>query len=264
VRVEGEQAAVPRAVADIAAGRRMRLVWTNDSGGLTFEIGDDPGRSFIKWVPAGARVSLTAEHARLNWASAYFPVPKVLGHGADEAGSWLVTGSLPGRSAIEAKWVAEPAIAVTAIGQGLRALHDTLPVQRCPFWWRAEDRVARASDALARGQLSPDGLHTEHRGLTVNAALDIVADVPATDRLVVCHGDACAPNTLIADDGRWCGHVDLGDLGVADRWADIAVATWSAEWNYGPGWEPLLLDAYGVQADPERTAYYRLLYDLTP
>jgi kanamycin kinase len=49
----------------------------------------------------------------------------------------------------------------------------------------------------------------------------------------------------------------------AARWADIAVATWSAEWNYGPGWEPLLLDAYGVQPDPERTRYYRLLWDLS-
>ena len=47
---------------------------------------------------------------------------------------------------------------------------------------------------------------------------------PRIDRLVVCHGDACAPNTLLHDDGRFAAHVDLGSLGVADRWADIAVA----------------------------------------
>ena len=80
--------------------------------------------------------------------------------------------------------------------------------------------------------------------------------------MVVCHGDACAPNTLIGAGGRWSGHVDLGSLGIADRWADLAIATWSAGWNYGPGWEGLLLDAYGVQPDPERTRYYRLLWDL--
>jgi kanamycin kinase len=87
--------------------------------------------------------------------------------------------------------------------------------------------------------------------------------IPATDKLVVCHGDACAPNTLLAADGRWSGHVDLGMLGVADRWADLAVATWSAEWNYGPGWDGLLLDSYGIEHDPERTRYYRLLWDLS-
>jgi hypothetical protein len=53
---------------------------------------------------------------------------------------------------------------------------------------------------------------------------------------VVCHGDACVPNTLLDRTGRWIGHVDLGTLGVGDRWADLAIATLSTEWNYGPGW----------------------------
>ena len=49
------------------------------------------------------------------------------------------------------------------------------------------------------------------------------------------------------------------DLGVADRWADLAIATWNVTVNYGPGWEGLLLDAYGVPLDAARTRYYRLL-----
>jgi hypothetical protein len=47
-------------------------------------------------------------------------------------------------------------------------------------------------------------------------------------------------------------------MGVADRWADLAVATWSTTWNYGHGWESTLLDAYGIDPDPSRSAYYRL------
>jgi kanamycin kinase len=49
---------------------------------------------------------------------------------------------------------------------------------------------------------------------------------------------------------------------VADRWADLAVVTWSLGWDYGPGFDTILLDAYGITPDSERTAYYRLLYDL--
>ncbi|MCP5026589.1 MAG: aminoglycoside 3'-phosphotransferase, partial [Actinomycetia bacterium] len=60
------------------------------------------------------------------------------------------------------------------------------------------------------------------------------------------------------------GHVDLGSLGVADRWADLAIATWSTVWNYGPGWEDVLLEAYGIDSDPRRTEYYRLLWGLGP
>jgi kanamycin kinase len=89
-----------------------------------------------------------------------------------------------------------------------------------------------------------------------------LADPPPIDLLVVCHGDACAPNTLIDDEGNCSGHVDLGALGVADRWADLAIATWSVNWNYGPGWEGALLNAYGVAPDPERSRYYRLLWDI--
>ncbi len=37
----------------------------------------------------------------------------------------------------------------------------------------------------------------------------------ASDRLVVCHGDAWL-HTILDDTGR-CGHVDFGNLGVAVR-----------------------------------------------
>ncbi len=99
---------------------------------------------------------------------------------------------------------------------------------------------------------------------TTIEVMEILADAPSVDQLVVCHGYACAPNTVLFEDGLLSGHVDLGALGVADRWADLAVATWSTEWNYGPGWDGPLLAAYGVDPDPERVAYYRLLWDLGP
>ena len=52
-------------------------------------------------------------------------------------------------------------------------------------------------------------------------------------------------------------------LGVADRWADIAVAAMSTEWDYGPGWERPLVEAYGVDFDEERMSFYQRLWDST-
>jgi kanamycin kinase len=67
-----------------------------------------------------------------------------------------------------------------------------------------------------------------------------------------------------ADDaGSWIVTSAL-PLGEADRWADLAVATWSVGWSYGTRWEQRLLDACGVEAEQHRTRYYRLLYDLCP
>ncbi|HEX9336379.1 MAG TPA: aminoglycoside 3'-phosphotransferase [Pseudonocardiaceae bacterium] len=253
----------PPAVVEVAAGRPVRPVWVNEVGGLTFQVGDGTARQFVKWTPPDSGIDHSAEAARLAWAGAFTPVPQVLGQGADDTGSWLITAGLPGHSAVFDPWKGDPATAVRAIGEGLRALHDTLPVGECPFSWSARQRLTSAHARAAAGRIDPRNWHPDHRELTtVELALDELADLPPTDELVVCHGDACAPNTLIGDDGRWCGHVDLGALGTADRWADLAIATWSTEWNYGPGWQAPLLDAYGIEADPRRIRYYRLLWDL--
>jgi kanamycin kinase len=252
---------LPAAVRELAVVRQVCLAWENE-GALTFEVGEGPERCFVKWAPAGSPLDLAAELARMTWAFAYTPVPRVLGLGADGEGSWLVTAALAGRNAVSRRWLADPRTAVTAIGEGLRAMHDSLPVTDCPYSWMAKDRIAAAQRAAAAGRIDTSDWAPEHLELGVEGAIAQVQNIPPADKLVVCHGDACAPNTLIADNGRWSGHVDLGDLGVADRWADLTIATWSAGWNYGPGWEHVLLDAYGIKPDAERTRYYRLLWEL--
>lgn len=242
-------------------------MWQNEVGGLTFSVPD--AHVFIKWSPVGG-IELAVEADRLRWAFVALPVaaevglavPRLLSHGADEHGSWLVTAAIPGRSAVDDHWRARPAVASAAIGSALRRWHDALPVKECPYRWSLTDRVADVR--RRRDQLDPGRWHPEHRQLTVDEAIRRLSDPPPVDRLVVCHGDACSPNTLIDDSGRACALVDLGSLGVADRWADLATATWSLDWNYGPGWAGALLDAYGIDPDPERTAYYRLLWDLGP
>lgn len=257
-----EPVPVPAGVAAAAGGEWLTPVWRNQLGGVTWQLGNGARRRFVKWAPAGSGLVLAPEVERLRWAVRFTSVPVVLDHGADDEGEWLLTEGLPGRSAVDPRWQAEPLSAVRAIGAGLRALHDALPVPDCPFDWSAASRVADAHRHAA--DLRPAQWFPEHAGLSVAEALARLADVPDVDQPVVCHGDACAPNTLLTDDGAWSGHVDLGQLGVADRWADLAVATWSTTWNYGEGWERPLLDAYGIDPDPERMAYYRLLWDVGP
>lgn len=267
-RPRSSSGAVPTAIATLAADRPLRVVWENELGGLTFEVGATHApaeRRFVKWAPPQSGLDLAAEAIRLQWAVAFTSVPRLVDVGHDGQGSWIVTAPVPGESAVSERWKAEPERAVAAIGAGLRAFHDALPVADCPFSWSANDRLSDAHKRAAAGRINPAGWNDPaHRALGVKGALRRLADPPPVDKLVVCHGDSCSPNTQIDDDGRCSGHVDLGELGVADRWADLAVATWSIDWNYGPGWEGTLLDAYGIDPDPERTAYYRLLWELGP
>lgn len=254
--------AVPAAVLRLAGEEPVRPVWQNEAGGLTFEVGSGVQRRFVKWAPVGSPLDLASEAVRLRWAVRHASVPRLLAVGGDQTGAWLVTAALPGENAVSPRWQAAPVTAVRSLGQGLRRLHDFLPVAECPFTWAAADRVADARRRASAGQVNVELWHSSHRHLSIAEALRLVAVPPPVDELVVCHGDACAPNTLLDAEGAVTGHVDLGLLGVGDRWADLAIATWSAGWNYGPGWEGALLDAYGIAPDPSRTAYYRLLWDL--
>ncbi len=232
---------VPTKVRELAHGARLEAVWVNGVGGVTWRTDD---ARFIKYGPRDDEVSMASEAVRLAWAGAYTPVPRVLDSGDDGSHEWLVTVAMPGLSAVSPPWILRPEVAVAAVGRGLRLLHDSLPVGDCPFDWSVPARLA---NARARGIRVPDRLR----------------DAPPVDRYVVCHGDACVPNTLLDDTGAPCGHVDLGALGIGDRWADIAVASMSTEWNYGPGWEDALITAYGVQPDAVRLAYYRDLWNAT-
>ncbi|MEU4291494.1 aminoglycoside 3'-phosphotransferase [Kribbella sp. NPDC026596] len=242
-----DDVAVPGQIRRLGRDQSVVPVWRNGLGGLTFQIGSGPSRRFAKWAPAGSGLDLTAEVLRLQWATEFASVPVLLDHGTDSEGAWMVTAGLPGDSAVSDRWKADPATAVQAAGVGLRRLHDALPVEGCPFTWSVDDRIGQ-SMAVRGGAIS-----------------DLPA-APPIGKLVVCHGDACVPNTLVTPDGQYSGQVDLANLGTADCWADLAVATWSTEWNYGPGWEETLLSAYGVQPDQARTEYYRLLWtlDTTP
>lgn len=253
---------VPSAVSRLTGGRPLTAVWENRLGGLTFF--DPSGDRYVKWVAAGTpELDLALEAERLTWAAAAGArVPRVLGHGNDDDGSWLVTAAIPGDSAVAPQWRERPEVAARALGAGLRALHDGLDPSNCPFDWSIAARLQQARERRGRGD-GPESRSEGYRGISVSRAWEILQDPPPIDRLVVCHGDACAPNTLLDSSGGFLAHVDLDALGVADRWADLAVSAWSTEWNYGPGFEQLVYDGYGIDPDPDRITYYRLLWDLS-
>jgi kanamycin kinase len=216
---------VPELVRAYAAGE-LDAVWRNELGGLTFREGE----RYLKWNPRAdpddrRGIDIEDERARLDWLAPRHPVPEILDFDRDDGGQVLVTRALPGEGAVTDAWRDRPREAVRAIAEGLRLLH-ALPTADCPF-------VCRWAPA---------------------------SGVPAED-LVVVQGDACAPNTIIGPDARFVGHVDLGLLGVADRWADLAIASRSLDWNYGPGWQDEFFAAYGIERDEERIHRYRALCD---
>ncbi len=228
----------------------------------TWKLTHADGRvRFAKISPDAAYPSLVAEAERMVWAAPYVRVPVVVCVEHRDAMTILVTEGLEGRDATDPVVRQDLPALVRAFGEGLANLHDAVEEHWCPFRFEIDRALAHVGRRVADNAISPAGFHPEHRHLSASAALaQLVATAPETEDLVVCHGDYCPPNVLLVG-GRVTSYLDLGELGVADRWFDIAVGAWSTTWNFGAAYESLFYESYGIEPDPERIAFYRLLWE---
>lgn len=81
------------------------------------------------------------------------------------------------------------------------------------------------------------------RGLHATSAADCPFGVRKPGNVLV-HGDYCLPNVLV-EAGALSALVDVGRTGLGNPEIDLAAAVWTLQYNYGPGFAPAFLDAYG-------------------
>ncbi|HEX9710993.1 MAG TPA: APH(3') family aminoglycoside O-phosphotransferase [Actinomycetota bacterium] len=255
--------APPPEVLSDHEGWDCELAWSLVPQAATWRLTRGSEARYVKVARVGREPSLPAERVRLEWAAGRLPVPTVLDGGTVDGVDWLLLAGLPGRDATVHPLREEPARLVPILARALRTLHEA-PIDDCPFDFRLDAALAKVRQRVRDELVVPaTDFPEELQHLTAQAALEwLESDRPDTEDVVLCHGDYCLPNVLFNESGGLIGYLDLGKLGLADRWWDLAVATWSVTWNLGPGWEDLFLDAYGAARDPAREAYYRLMYNV--
>ncbi len=210
--------------------------------------------------PAGVE-ELAVERDRLKWlAGTSIPGATLVDWWEGPEGAALLTSAVPGVAASELPWSPE---LVRSFAGALRAFHE-LPVESCPFERRLDDVLSQVEDVVRRGAVNPAFLTDAWRQIPPEELLaQLRSEVPEIlGKLepVVCHGDACLPNFLFDPDTlEWTGAIDVGRLGIADRYADLAlaVAQIEDEWSADP---EDFLSNYGVgSGDRQRLTFYRLL-----
>ncbi|MDD1959794.1 aminoglycoside 3'-phosphotransferase [Pseudomonas sp. 39004] len=213
---------------------------------------------FLKSEPVAALAELPGEVSRLRWmAGQGMPAPRVVDAVTEQGRHWLLMTAVPGQSLAESA-KRTPAATVALMAEALRQLHQR-PAGECPFDHALAARVRLAQARMTAGLVDEADFDEEQLGRTASDVFaDLLAARPAKEDRVVTHGDACLPN-LMAEGARFSGFIDCGRLGVADRWQDLALATRDIAADLGDEWVAPFLASYGVEADPARIRFYRLL-----
>ncbi|WP_244975999.1 aminoglycoside 3'-phosphotransferase [Nocardia huaxiensis] len=234
-------AALPPGVAELFG---PAPVYSQDHEGQSGGVVKVGGAYWMKRGPVAR-----AEYERFEWLAAQgVTVPKVVAFEADtlvlaDAGvPSLATAAAPGRT----------------MGETLRRLHD-LPIALCPFDGRLDAMLAQAGGLVRDGEVDVDDFDDDNLGQTAEQVLErLHAERPAVEDLVVAHGDYTPSNVL---NGGLL--IDVGRLGVADRYRDVALAVRDLDDDFGPDEVRAFLAAYGLpEPDETRLRYYRLLDEL--
>ncbi|MEV2279447.1 aminoglycoside 3'-phosphotransferase [Nocardiopsis sp. NPDC049922] len=257
----GDHAWVPVSIGHSEA-RVWRLEGTLDR--FVKVVGPEAGRQ--------AREGLTREAAVLAWLAKYdLGAPEVVETGATEDGlGILVTTAVPGRSAAEPWPEAQRAAVVDALARFAQRLH-ALPTEACPFDRGLSVLLPLAHAQVERWKAMPGRISADRPGCSAAKVEETLAKAIAAasaEEMVVCHGDFMLPNVMIDPDSlEVSGIVDVGDLGLADRYRDLAAMSWSLAGGLNPQYGPKFADRFwrsvtGGAVDQDKAELYALLREL--
>ena len=250
--------------------------WEDVSG----ESGAQVWRSqkyIVKVQALGRLESLRTEQTKLRWLAGRVPVPRVIAYATDEASEYLVTARLPGVALHHPDALLHARRNAALLARALRQLH-ALPIRECPFNESLAVKLRWARERVQLGLVDEADFDAERLGQSAAQVLvKLVRTRPASEDLVIAHGDACLPNFLVS--GEYIeGVLDVGRLGIADRHQDLALACRSLRRNEDDdvvehgldqhgldqyGLDQHFLDTYGRElVDPAKLEYYQTLDEL--
>lgn len=253
----------PACLSTELAGYRWARDTVGESGGAVYRLHGKRGARDVFLKRGGGDVAgeITDEMVRLRWLAERLEVPDVLHFVRTSREAWLLMTALPGQTAyqlLEARPHAREAI-VDALARFLRRLH-AIPVNDCPFAGDHSYRLARARERVDAGLVDEDDFDEEREGWTAEQVWDALQRLlPLSPDPVVTHGDFSLDNILMCD-GEVVGCIDVGRVGIADRYQDLAIL-WNCLGEFDGALQDRLFAQYGVGEIDQRKLRFHLLLD---
>jgi aminoglycoside 3'-phosphotransferase-1 len=251
------------------AAKLIGYEWARDtagaSGAAVYRLHSKAHASefFLKHGKGAIADDIADEMIRLRWLGRYVPVPAVVHFTQTDAEAWLLMTSVRGKTAYQMLQTSaeDRTVIVDAIARFLKRLH-AIPTSDCPFTSDDNYRLARARVRIDAGLVDAGDFDDEREGWTANQVWDVMhAFLPLAPDPVVTHGDFSLDNVLLVDE-EVLGCIDVGRVGIADRYQDLAIA-WNCLGEFGPSLQERFLEQYGVlNLDRDKLQFHLMLDEL--
>ncbi|WP_169578023.1 APH(3') family aminoglycoside O-phosphotransferase [Rudanella lutea] len=254
---------LPDELKRLVQHHRWTATTEGQSSAQTFRL-DGPERLFLKIDNHEPTGGLQHEAEALRWLRQHLPAPDVLYFGRVGSQDFLLIRAVPGQPASAECWQQHPTRLAETLGQSMRALHAIDPAS-CPFDASTQTKLREVAVRVKHGLVDVEEFDDENIGLLPEEILHrLHTQKPfAQDDRVVTHGDFC-PDNLLLDNWALGGFIDLGRLGVGDRYADLALCERSLRDLFDTDrYSAHFFAAYGLRTvDPDKLRYFRLLDEL--
>jgi len=216
-----------------------------------------------------------SEKQIVDWIDGKVSTPKIPEYIVEDHTAYTLMTKMSGKMLCDDEYMRNPELVIKLVADGLRQLWK-VDVSDCPC--KASllaNRLKQARYNVENGLVDVDNVEPETFGPNGFASpielLEWLENNCPEEDIVLTHGDFCMPNIFIEND-KICGFIDLGKMGPADRWQDIAIALRSLHHNFNGkynnrvpyfNFEPnLLLNELGIEMDERKNRYYVLLDEL--
>lgn len=216
------------------------------------------------------------EYRMMQYLQDKIPVPQVYAYEKEEGKSYLLMSKCMGEMACSHTYMSHPAMLCKLLADGLKSLWS-IDISDCRSDQRLPHKLAQARYYVENGLVDLDNVQPDTFGKDgfknpMELLEWLYGHMPEED-LVLSHGDFCLPNIFGMDD-KVSGYIDLGRMGIADKWCDIAICYRSLSNNYSGKYDfhieneylgyddAMFFDELGMEPNWEKIRYYILLDEL--
>ena len=215
------------------------------------------------------------EAAIIRWLNGRLPLPDIPVYAVENEMAFTLMSKIRGKMLCDMDYLKQPELVIGLAAQGIKMMWQ-VDVSGCPCYTsRLSERLKAAEYNVKNGLVDIENTEPETYGPggfeSPEALLEWLKTHRPPEDIALTHGDYCLPN-IFADGNTVSGFIDLGKMGPADRWQDIAIAIRSLGHNfdgrYSDGkrifdFKPqMLLNALDINFDEEKYRYYILLDEL--